>query len=105
MKVFAFFLAILVLGQSMLPCSDSDLAARHVKAKTEMTKALHSHESPGLDDCSPFCQCACCAVFSVNHSTVSVNLVPVYNNTLQAGWIPSYALDMALPVWQPPQLS
>ena len=104
MKLFAFFLAIMVLLQSVTPCNDTALGWDNAKAKTELLQASHQQESSKSDVCSPFCQCACCAGFSINHFIASVSSIPVRTPKAQPADLPSETIDIVLPVWQPPQL-
>jgi len=105
MKLFAFVMAVMVLTQSFLPCSDAYAALDSDKVKTEISKDVDHQEQSESDDCSPFCQCACCAGFSVNHFVSSVNFVPPYNKMAHSAYLPSNAIEIVLPIWQPPKLS
>ena len=101
MKFIAFIMAVLVLTLSCLPCSD-------VGATSEMSKPevrdYQSNETQHNDLCSPFCHCTCCAGFSVNHFIALIATIPQYKSKIQAAYLPSNILDVALPIWQPPQL-
>lgn len=103
MKFFAFIMAIIVLVLSCMPCTDT-FAMTTRKAKTEITKSPASHNQPS-DACSPFCQCACCAGFSVYHSLNRFAIIEVMViNQHYSSYLPSEIIEVSLPVWQPPQL-
>jgi len=102
MKFFAFIMAFLVLALSIMPCADKDNAIN--AGKTEITKASNHQGDLQQDNCSPFCQCACCAGFSINHFIASITITESYKNKKQAVFLPADILDIALPIWQPPQL-
>jgi len=74
------------------------------KGKIEVIKPHDQDKSCHEEACSPFCQCACCAGFSVNHFIASITFVPPYQGRSVFAYLPSDVLDIALPIWQPPQL-
>ena len=101
MKLFAFVMAIIVIVQSCMPCTDV-FAMSSGKAKVEIANG-HGARGAQDDACSPFCLCACCAGFSlIFHSLPSIAPAPV----VCAEYIEFYLSDireMSLPIWQPPQ--
>ena len=103
MKFFAFIMAFLVLALSVMPCADTD-AENDSKAKTTIAKSSQQKENPQQDDCSPFCSCTCCACFSVNHFIVSVNYLSSFSEKAIAAYLPADLIEIAFPIWQPPQL-
>jgi len=106
MKFFAFVMALLVIGLSGMPCADSSYTANYEKAKTEISKAPLQHDDANHpDDCSPFCQCSCCAGFSINHSLASISRPCVFGNRFLASYLHANLIEISLPIWEPPQLS
>jgi hypothetical protein len=106
MKFFAFIMAFLVLVLNCLPCADGAIAIQHEKLKAEFTTAQSSsQESDHNDACSPFCQCSCCATFSINHVIAAIPGPHIFASTLTFSYLPATAVEISLPVWQPPQLS
>lgn len=95
-------MALIVLMQSCMPCNDAFVMHNSVKA--EITKAHNCPGTPQNDACSPFCQCVCCAGFTLNfHSVPSIVSAP----QMRVGYSEFYLSDIreiALPIWQPPQL-
>jgi len=75
------------------------------KAKLEISKSHNQQGGDCSDACSPFCQCSCCAGFSINHFVASIIYIPPYESITKAAYLPSSVLDVALPIWQPPQLA
>lgn len=102
MKFFAFVMAFLVLVLSIIPCADKDNGVNAVK--TEITKTSNSQQDQQEDHCSPFCQCACCTGFSLNHFIASIIIIESYQSKTQTAFLPADILDITLPIWQPPQL-
>ena len=103
MKIIALIMAFLVLALSVMPCGDAN-AASEGKSKTELGKSHNEDDNSQQDDCSPFCTCTCCAGFSINHFIASLTPIPPYESTAAAAHLPASVLDVALPIWQPPQL-
>lgn len=102
MKIFAFFMAVLVLTLSVMPCADINAMSKS-NWQTEI-KAAHQNSDNHIDICSPFCQCSCCAGFSINHSVAAIVSVSILPHTQTGFFPPSEIIKVSLPVWQPPQL-
>src|SRR5689334_3616848 len=100
MKFFAFLMAFLVMALSVMPCADGGAFG---KEPVKIAKT-HQDNSPQEDDCSPFCQCACCAGFSIQPAIVTISPVAFYNSVEHGGFYNPATIDIALPIWQPPQL-
>ncbi|MDO6430377.1 hypothetical protein Q4E93_07260 [Flavitalea sp. BT771] len=103
MKAFVFAMAFIVLIQSFMPCDDA--FAMHDNAKAAVSRAHNCPGTPQNDACSPFCQCACCAGFTIIfHSIPPIAPAP----QICTGYTDFYLSDIreiSLPVWQPPQLA
>lgn len=86
-----------------MPCKDA--SAAHNKSATYQLAKESKQSIPFTDNCSPFCQCNCCAGFSVNYSVAYITVIPMpFISKPQAAYLPSSALEVALAIWQPPQL-
>ncbi|WP_425185811.1 DUF6660 family protein [Flaviaesturariibacter amylovorans] len=104
MRIFAFLMAVLVLALSMMPCADSDITGKQDPSHSLVkTSGDHQNDEPE-DNCSPFCQCTCCAGFFLNHATAAIAYHPVLPPASRFPHPPAAILDRSLPVWQPPQL-
>lgn len=102
MKIVAFLLAVLILALSVLPCTDKNSLGK--SAKASIVKATHPQDNAD-DDCSPFCQCSCCANFSIHNQPSTSLAVPFpFQGAKAAGYLSSHLYSVSLPVWQPPQL-
>ena len=106
MKVFALFMACLVLLLSVQPCADNDESTilTFTNTKTANDPAQHEDKTHN-DNCTPFCHCSCCAGVSIDH--IVTDIVQPYLHLTNA-FLPSLATDLlqvSLPVWQPPCLS
>lgn len=104
MKILALIMAFLVLALSVMPCADSQVLAGKEGTTTELTKTGKQQNNPIQDDCSPFCQCSCCAGFSINHFVASVTTVQYLSDNPTNDFLPSEVIEVSLPIWQPPQI-
>jgi hypothetical protein len=101
MKMFAFAMAIIVLVLSIMPCADAKAVTKGIK--TELKQDRLGGDSHN-DNCSPFCQCACCAGFSINHKVPGFTSITAFVSKPKSPYLPSNIFKIALPIWQPPQL-
>ena len=105
MKFFAFIMAILVLALSIMPCADKEIVDNESKAKTVLENLNHQQGDPQQDDCSPFCHCSCCGTFSPNYSITTLSHSLSYQSIARSSFLPADIIEIALPIWQPPQLA
>jgi hypothetical protein len=101
MKFFAFIMAFIVIALSCMPCAD--VGAIQTVAKMEVKKS-HSQETNHSNACSPFCNCACCAGFSINHFIAKVSCPHLIQRSEYSGVFSFSTFTISLPIWQPPQL-
>lgn len=103
MKLCAFIMASLVLWLSCVPCSEAAYTA-NAKAKAEISKFNNQQEHNDTDNCSPFCTCNCCFGFTLAFFSCQIEnpIFPADVKTL--AYLPAKISEIALPVWQPPQL-
>jgi len=85
-----------------MPCADAGAAIKDSKAKTELTKTADQQDHDDSDSCSPFCHCACCAGFSINHTVAALSKVPAYSESHKTSYLPSEVIEIVSPIWQPP---
>lgn len=105
MKFSAFIMAFIVIWLSCLPCGDDAFAVNPGKLKTETVKKSNQQEGQNhTDACSPFCQCACCPGFSVNHTLNTISTLPIICTKQFTSCLSSTPINVSLPIWQPPQL-
>jgi hypothetical protein len=101
MKIFTFIMAFIVIALSCMPCADA--GAVQVAAKMEVKKS-HTPEKNHNDACTPFCQCACCAGFSINHFIAKISSPHIIQSSEYSSEFLSSTFTISLPIWQPPQL-
>ena len=104
MKVLCILLSIYVLYMVSLPCVDE--AIDFTKPFAELSGGQNHHNNTHhVDDCSPFCVCACCSV-SVDLTVFIFESNPVRH--IQSQLIPCYTESISSffpPIWQPPKIS
>lgn len=103
MKFFALIMASLVLLLSFTPCMDE--SANSTKAKAEFSKVHDQQKDNDTDNCSPFCTCNCCAGFTFNIFPFKIEYLDFLSSLKKGVILPTKVSGIALPIWQPPQLS
>jgi len=96
-------MAFLVLALSMMPCADA-ATINETNAKVEICNSAEQPDHEENDACSPFCHCACCAGFSINHFITSVSNIHIFSAAHKSTFLPSAIIEVVLPIWQPPRL-
>jgi len=99
MRLLAFIGIVLILALNLVPCGDT-VSVLDGNAKIEQAH----HQETNNDNCSPFCNCACCSTASVIKDVLIVTVpfadhIPVLPAHLSGKFI-----TVDLPIWQPPQL-
>lgn len=104
MRLIAFIMAVLVLVLSCMPCSDTNAA--HTKESTSI-QAMHTSNPVGgqMDDCSPFCQCNCCAGVAMQSFPNNIALSVPETYIIHSGFYNASISRIAIPIWQPPKLN
>lgn len=97
-------MAFLVLALSCLPCADKDMPSKSEDVQFELVKAVSNQDNDQDDNCSPFCQCACCPGFSINHPLLVCGISIKHISSKFPSHISFDLLGLTLPIWQPPQL-
>lgn len=106
MRFIAFILAIIILAISCVPCADRACALTAYKIKSELVKSSGQQDNHGQRDaCTPFCQCSCCGVYSINHVVVAGSPINLLAGKDFISYMRSSVVEISLPIWQPPQLA
>ena len=104
MRLIGFVIAIIVLGLSCMPCSDTNAAS----AKAEVVIQVIDTSSPvsdKTDDCSPFCQCNCCAGFPLQVLSNTVSLPVPEIHITHCGFYNASISHITISIWQPPKIN
>ena len=106
MRVMRFLLAMFVLALSVYPCSDKETCADERKTGVTFASVTdHDHTSSEVDQCTPFCICACCAAHIQLNRLSSIAFSNLIHNTQVATfYFEKPLLDNAKSIWQPPKI-
>lgn len=105
MKIITFILAIIVLALSFVPCMDSVNENYSTSLISVISKSSEKKQSRDNDSCSPFCTCNCCPGFTLANKNYQL-VHPFLDKTEKIALnLPFQITNIALPIWQPPQLS
>ncbi|MGB3115728.1 MAG: DUF6660 family protein [Ferruginibacter sp.] len=105
MKIFFLLFSFFMLFISCMPCGDSMECNSHPEQKIS-SSADHQNHNHGVEACSPFCSCSCCAVsivpatffkFQAHKFNWRFNKYPLINFSIKSSISPA--------IWQPPRLS
>jgi len=92
-----------VMLLSFMPCSDEGAGSKGKEFNAEITKGEAANGNHN-DACSPFCQCSCCAGFSINHNITTFSSLEKISAHVYCSYLPENLIEISLPIWQPPQL-
>lgn len=102
MKIFSIILSFYFLGLNFTPCEDA--AAEANDAQTEFSvEADTGHDHSTADMCSPFCNCHCCHVHTIDIGLAGfepLNVVPLQNPLLH---FDNLGKDFRNSLFQPPR--
>ena len=104
MRLFFSIMALIVLVLSCMPCADTNACS----GKGEKTiSVLHKStgESDKNDDCSPFCQCSCCAGVPLQLTSYSATLSLPEIHLTHFVFYSASTTRISFAVWQPPKLT
>lgn len=104
MKLFAFIMSLLVFIQSALPCMDEGSFTNVKKSQAVVSGASGESHSGNTDGCSPFCTCSCCASASCTNGLAAFEAIHFTFRPFTTDYLPASLREVALPIWQPPQL-
>lgn len=105
MRFLASILALLILALSCMPCADIDAMSTNQTAVVHEVTHGGDQNSEHKDLCSPFCHCSCCTSFSIVNVPVRLpEHIIILESRNYTDYVSVRVTEIALPVWQPPQL-
>ncbi|WP_157638084.1 DUF6660 family protein [Flexithrix dorotheae] len=101
MKLSSLFMAIFLLGLSIIPCADDEVTQNNIEAFDESSRDPN-HES-GLDLCSPFCVCHCCHTHFVVVYALYNDFISLPKLITKSRYIARFSNGFRTSILQPPQ--
>jgi len=101
-KIFTVILSIYFLALNFAPCSDTTSDSDDTQIEfSQTTDANHDHSDSDL--CSPFCNCHCCHVHTINFGLVAFEPFqgPISNEILTS--FQHHGKDFHTSLFQPPR--
>lgn len=107
MRVIRFLFTMYVLALAVYPCNDKETCTDERKANiTFVSVTDHDHTNSEVDQCTPFCICACCAANIQLNPVADISFaVLVHNTKLTTLYFEKPILVNASNIWQPPKLA
>lgn len=102
----AFILSVLILSLNCFPCNDQNDVCCEQKSHSSEKQTPCGDTSESEESCSPFCQCSCCSAFSMVSASLNIENtgIEIAQNRVYTDYFQISTLEIALPIWQPPQL-
>lgn len=103
MKFVTIILSLIILGLSIIPCSDgNNFEDQH----QDEISANHNHQEDSDDSCPITCVCNCCgmAITYVPIKTFNLKLNEKISTKVFSNYQSNYRFDFLSNIWQPPQL-
>ncbi|MCK7555929.1 hypothetical protein MKQ70_13225 [Chitinophaga sedimenti] len=103
MRFSAVIFMLVILMQVLIPCSDSfALAADQLQTEQQISSS-HDDTHNDIDQCGPFCECACCACPTVVQHAVDYTFVETTYKQRYTVYTQSEKLGVSAAIWQPPR--
>lgn len=103
MKWTIFIVAVLLLLQSLKPCSDAFNEDHKDDVAIENN---HNHSDDFDDSCSSLCICTCCgiAITFIPLERFKMNEIIVNSSEERTSYYSKYTFNTLSNIWQPPKL-
>jgi len=107
MKFLTIILAVYFLGLNFVPCGD--ISFEDSKDCIEISQTADSptdadHEHDSEDECSPFCQCHCCHVHTIDIGSATVALIEPGIFKEDFAHNDSFGKDVFIALFEPPRV-
>lgn len=106
MKFLTILLAVYFLGLNFVPCGD--ISFEDSKECIEISHTVDSpsdvdHDHNTEDECSPFCQCHCCHVHTIDFGSATIALIEPNIFKEKYAHFDSSGKDVFISLFQPPR--
>lgn len=104
MRFFGIILAFWLLLLSCFPCSDRQQEYAHDDTAVVSNSTDQQQHEDGIEHCTPFCVCACCAVSTVSQEPVYYSFQrPLFGKATYTDYETPLFSNIAVSIWQPPR--
>ncbi|WP_108424453.1 DUF6660 family protein [Flagellimonas amoyensis] len=102
MKLLAIILSLYFLGLNAIPCGDSEMVGGDDTQKVSVIDHEGGHDG-AYELCSPFCQCHCCHVHTVDFGITTFE--PMTHSIVRENFVHFDGLgkEVAFSLFQPPR--
>lgn len=102
MKILSFILSIYIFALNIASCED--YSAFHDEVKTEISQtADNDHQHQGSDLCSPFCNCQCCHINTMQFKIINIKFNIAFYSTQDFFYLNGSEKDFVTSILQPPK--
>jgi len=103
MKLVAIILSIVTLTLSAIPCDD-EVVFESEQSTSISQDSDHSNHN-GIDLCSPFCSCVCCASITLEPKILNGALISgIPSKKIRTFYVASFNSNYLSQIYQPPQV-
>ena len=103
MKIFTLILSIYLLGLNFAPCNDTIVDNDDIETVySQATDSDHNHNSSDL--CSPFCQCHCCHMHTIDFGVTAYETFQQSISKEVFAFFQKPGKDFYLSILQPPKV-
>ncbi|HEA23073.1 MAG TPA: hypothetical protein ENH87_19445 [Pricia antarctica] len=102
MKTIAVILSLYFLALNFIPCNDGDMLSNESNIESIIATG-GNHDHGATDLCSPFCNCHCCHVHTIESSIVAFEPIITMNFKKSFSHFDSLGKDNSRYFLQPPR--
>ncbi|MCK9412619.1 MAG: hypothetical protein M0Q53_09980 [Prolixibacteraceae bacterium] len=104
MKLIVTILSFYIFMLTALPCAHSAAVQSVCKIEKAKGNSDHHGSESGIDHCSPFCTCNCCATQVVTTESIMQSTFVKYCQHNYPEYVTTFTTLFFATIWQPPQL-
>jgi len=101
-KSIAIILSLYFLALNFIPCNDGEMSSDEVDIENVIAMD-GNHDHGATDLCSPFCNCHCCHVHTIESNIISFEPLILMNFKENFAHFDSLGNDISHSLFQPPR--
>ncbi|WP_394331313.1 DUF6660 family protein [Pricia antarctica] len=102
MKLIAVLLSLFFLALNFIPCNDGELLGDESGIET-ISAMVANHDHGASDLCSPFCNCHCCHIHTIESNILSFNPLVLMSFEKTFAHFDNFGKDISHSLLQPPR--